>query len=244
MRNKFFFQISIISMLLTALLAPCSTRSQNVASRHSPDKSLTEAAAAEIDIKRQANKLKADEVTLKKAELEFKKQEAALSREAEYWKNVATFASVIAAALAVAAPFFVGVRSVAAQRRIAAEQAKLQFQMKAVDLVLQNSANSKQAKERARALVVLFKSEWLPKGFADDFDHADFRIDAGSSAGRRLELIKLLAEYPNSRQQVLKDWYVVNRGDWWFIDPLLESMSNAERLALEKTASRAEMNDN
>ena len=36
--------------------------------------------------------------------------------------------------------------------------------MKAVDLVLQGSTNSKQAKERARALVALFHSDWLPSG--------------------------------------------------------------------------------
>jgi hypothetical protein len=161
----------------------------------------------------------------------------------ERWKTIATFASVIAAVLAVAAPAFVGVRSMTAQRRIASEQAKVQFQMKAVDLVLQGSANSKQAKERARALVALFKSDWLPEHFAQDFDHANFRIDAGSSLSRRVELLKLLAAHPDNRQQILKDWYVINHGDWWFVDPLLADLPESERLALERAATKAQEND-
>lgn len=204
----------------------------------------------ELEIKRRETQIKADEYALKVDEqalkvkdLDFRRDEAKLARDAEHWKTLATFASVLVAVLAVAAPVAIGVRSLTAQRRIALDQARVQFQMKAVDLVLQGSANSKQAKERARALVALFHSDWLPERFAQDFDHASFRIDAGSSLSRRLELIKLLAENPESRSQILKDWYVINHGDWWFVDPLLSELTADERKALETVAKRGREND-
>jgi hypothetical protein len=243
--NQIAPRIVALMALSVAALAPIQASGQSkvgVATTSPPPALVT--TSADLDVKRESNKIKADEVALKAAELEFRKREAELARELEWWKALATLASVVVAILAVAAPVAVGVRSLTSQRRIASEQARVQFQMKAVDLVLQGSANSRQAKERARALVALFKSDWLPERFAQDFDHANFRIDAGSSLGRRIELVKLLATAePAARPQILKDWYVINPGDWWFVDPLLLDLTPAERLTLEDAATRANRND-
>ncbi len=194
-------------------------------------------------LKEQQLKLQARELDIKAADLKFRQDDAESTRRADNWKTWITFASTLAAIVAVAATVFSSLRSLETQRNIANEQAKLQFQMKAVDFVLQSSMNSQQAKERARALVALFDSRWLPTKFAEDFKAVDFRIDAGSSQSRRMELVKLLAEHPQGRVQILKDWCVVHRGDWWFVDPLLSDLSEDERTTLRKVIDQVEQND-
>ena len=65
----------------------------------------------ELEIKRRESQIKADEYALKVADLDFRRRESQLAREAEGWKTLATFASVLVAILAVAAPVAIAVRS-------------------------------------------------------------------------------------------------------------------------------------
>jgi hypothetical protein len=208
----------------------------------------------ETDSRREELSLKQQQLELQRAELRFKEEESRFGRSAENWKSVATVASVVVASLGVAVPLWLGLRTLAAQRRIAndqaatqlkvaTEQGRLQFQIKASELVLTNSTNAQQAGEKARALAALFDPDLLPKDFAASFNPKMFRLDFGGSIARRRDLLNLLAQYPQQRDQILSDWYVLFRADWWFIEPFLQGLNSEERARLDDLRKRLEMND-
>jgi hypothetical protein len=184
--------------------------------------------------------LREKELELKKQEFEFKKQEAKSLENSEMLKNYATLASIIA----IGIPVWVAAINVREQRRIADEQAKLQFRMKVAELALTNTENATQAKEKARALANLFKpSPLIPDEFAEQFDPKQFQFGYGSSKKKREEMIALLAQYPNQRKQILSDWYVLFRWDWWWIEPFL-SIEAEEMNRLKDIKKSIEDNEN
>jgi hypothetical protein len=231
------------AFLVLSVMIPIIVTGNVLAQMKPPSVSELSVRVEELKLKQQELQLKmqdtlqernrqAEELKLKQRELQLKMDDSAFGRSAEFWKAFATVASVLVASLGVGVPLLVAIRTLNAQRKIAddqaatqrtlsIEQAKLQFQMKAAELTLADSENAMQAKEKARALAALFKSELLPKEFAESFDAKEFLLDYGNSNNRRLELIKLVAEYPKERDQILKDWYVLFRWDWWWVEPLL-----------------------
>jgi hypothetical protein len=184
--------------------------------------------------------LQREELALKREELEFKKGESASLQKFEKWKAVGNILSIVIAALALGIPVWIAAINIRAQRKVADEQAKLQFQMKIAELAVTNSTNATQAKEKARALRNLFQSTSLiPPDFAERFDPKDFRMDYGHSKKTREELISLLAEHPSERRQILEDWYVLFRWDRWWVDPLLD-IEPEKRRKLDALAHRLE----
>ena len=166
--------------------------------------------------------IKRAELKLKQDELKFRQSEAAAQRWSEDIKTYGTVLSVIVALVAVAVPVWGALRNISAQRDIASAQARLNFQMKAAELVLSNVENATQTREKARALADLFaEKSYLPPDFAARFDPKQFRLDYGNSNKRRQQLIELTAQHHERRQQILEDWYVLFWWDWWWIEPLL-----------------------
>lgn len=179
----------------------------------------------DLELRKKEIELKGEEVALKKKELSLKEQEVTNTYAIEKWKTFGTIASVIVALFGIAIPLLIAVSSLRAQQKIANEQAKLQFQMKVAELAMTNSNNSTQTLYRAKALATLFETSLLPKNFGDRFDPKSFKFDYGASTDRRVKVIALLAEHPDQRQQILKDWYVLFRWEWWWLEPLLQGVT-------------------
>jgi hypothetical protein len=98
-----------------------------------------------------------------------------------------------------------------AKRELESQQAseKLQFQLKAAEIAL-SAPDSGQVKQKAEALTQMFPKR-LPEGWADRLDPNRFRFGPGRES--RLELLKILAEYPNQRASILKIWGYFFPGD-------------------------------
>jgi hypothetical protein len=183
------------------------------------------------------------ELSLKSQEFELKKQESAFMQSIEKSKARGNIISVVLAALALGIPVWIAAINIRAQRKLADEQAKVEFQMKVAELALTNSENATQAREKARALATLFdRTPLLPRGFADRFDPKQFRLDYGHSNKTREKMIELLAQYPGQREQILSDWYVLFRWDWLWVDPLLSVDSEAKK-RLNELKKRLEDNE-
>jgi hypothetical protein len=56
-------------------------------------------------------------------------------------------------------------------------------------------------------------------------------------------MIALLAQHPSQREQILKDWYVLFRWDWWWVEPLL-SLDSEGKKGLNELRKRVEDNEN
>ena len=163
------------------------------------------------------------ELYLKNRELSLKERDSQFMRWNEGLKTFFSILTILGGVLAVVVPIRTAAANINAQRRLADERARLDFQMKVAELALTDSANATQAKEKARALATLFgPSKLLPREFAERFDARQFRFEYGETNAKREQLIALLAQYPGARQQILGDWYVMFRWDWWWIEPMLE----------------------
>ena len=191
---------------------------------------------AELELRRQ-------ELAIQQQELELKRQDSAATksrsdadiasrtleldlraREINIRERDSRFSvlSTLVALCAIAAPAWLAVWTLQAQRKMSDEQAKLQFQMKTAELALSGSDNAHQTHARARALRSLFSpTDLLPKDFAERFDPTKFKLDFGRPTQRKEDLTKFLAKYPAQRDQLLADWFVLFDWDSWWIEPLL-----------------------
>jgi hypothetical protein len=194
----------------------------------------------EIALKSEELRLKKDEFELKKSEFNFKQVEAASLRQFETWKTKLSAGSVVVAAVALAIPIVIALLEARNERILADQQARLTAQMKVADLALLNARNASEVKERAHAFASLFSSsQLLPKGFAEGFDPKKFKLDRGRSVDTRERMVTLLAQYPNQREQILKDWYVLFEWDQGWLDHVLV-VSNDEKEKLKARSKQVE----
>jgi len=201
----------------------------------------------------QDEQMRKNELALKERELELKVREFDSSRRLEYLKVLLTAGSVVVAFLAVFLPIKNSIRTLAEQRtiandanenqaKIAREDSKVQFQMKVAELAFSTSQNAMQAREKARALASLFDSQ-LPANFAERFDPKKFRLSYGESNEMRRDLIRLMAERPQERTQILSDWYVLFGWDGWWVEPLLSGLGEARIAELKALQDKVKANE-
>ena len=101
-----------------------------------------------------------------------------------------------------------------AQRISQEESEKLQFQLKAAEIAF-DVRNSREIQPKAAALAQLFP-ERLPKDFAKNLDPDTIRFGPPATEAK-LELLKLLAQYPNQRTVILRTWghmFPLDTGKW------------------------------
>jgi len=89
------------------------------------------------------------------------------------------------------------------------DDATLQFQLKAAEIAM-NARDGGEGKVKAEALEALFP-ERLPRGFAAKLDPS--KVKFGPGREMRMELLKLLTEYPGSRGDLLRIWSILYPGD-------------------------------
>jgi hypothetical protein len=125
-----------------------------------------------------------------------------------------------------------------AQRVSREESEKLQFQLKAAEIAF-DVRNSREIQPKAAALAQLFP-ERLPKHFAKNLDPDTIRFGPPATDAK-LELLKLLAQYPTQRTVILRTWghmFPTDIGKWkasehpnyaWFDGVLSDPNVNADK---------------
>ena len=142
-----------------------------------------------------------------KTELELKLENLALEREKlrlEWFKAWWTgFSILIPLLIAAATLYFNG--------RTQLEQARIDFKLKAAEIVL-NTSGPSEAKNKAEALVNLFPAE-LPANFADNFAPTDYGSPKIST--QQKELLNLIIAHPEQRNEIVEMWLAVAPFDTW-----------------------------
>jgi len=147
------------------------------------------------------NSIKTDPTQLERAKFEFNVQLERDKLSIERLKAWITGFSVLI-------PLALGVITLAWQSRSALilkrKDASDAFQLKAAELVL-GSQTPAGARSRADALKKLFP-EYLPSSFAGSFDFSKL---PGIRAERKLELLRMLAEHAEQRDEIVQLWLLL-----------------------------------
>lgn len=123
------------------------------------------------------------------------------------------------AAIGVVLPILGGLGTVAYGVWSLRKSIEAQFGVKAAEVILQGE-NSREALGRARFLRAIF-GELLPRGFTQrvkEYEAGKHGPVRGGSPGAimaKKEIIKLLAERPEQRAQILADWRALFPDDEW-----------------------------
>lgn len=131
----------------------------------------------------------------------------------------------VVAALSLGVPFLIAVigvwaesrnrrRNDIAERDSREKNEKLQFQLKAAEIAL-DVRNSGEIQPKAAALAQLFPDR-LPQNFAKNLDPETIRFGPPTTDAK-MELLKLLAQYPNERGAILRIWshmFPADVGKW------------------------------
>ena len=101
-----------------------------------------------------------------------------------------------------------------AQRVSREKSEELQFQLKAAEIAF-DVRNSREIQPKAAALAQLFPGR-LPANFAKNLDPETIRFGPPATEAK-LELLKLLAQYPTQRTVILRTWghmFPADTGKW------------------------------
>jgi flagellar biosynthesis/type III secretory pathway M-ring protein FliF/YscJ len=101
-------------------------------------------------------------------------------------------------------------RTAELQLEVQRQAAQAQFEIKAAELAM-NTDSPDVTRGKSLALAQLFPGR-LPAGFAKQFDAQVFGVEETSS---KKELIRLLAEKPQQRARIIKDWLQLFPEDQW-----------------------------
>ena len=122
------------------------------------------------------------------------------------------------------------------EREARVDEEKLQFQLKAAEIAL-NAQDSGQVRTKARILATLFP-ERLPRNFADDFNPNLLRFGPGGPQFR-LDLLRLLMQYPERREDLVQFWGLMFPGDkgwkpedhpnYFWLNELIEAITNSDK---------------
>ncbi len=137
-------------------------------------------------------------------------------------------------ALGIAVPLLAAAWTLRDQRINRKEEAKVQFQLKAAEIAMA-ARDSTQVQNKARLLKTLFP-DWLPDGFAENFNPKSYQL--GTSMERREGLVKLLAEHPESREEIIRAWdllFPFDNDNPWFRSLKEDRTVNRNRAAPVKT---------
>ena len=144
-------------------------------------------------------------LALEQEKLEVERYKARLERSKTLW----TAMSVVASILVAAGTIVYGAWSLR-------KTAEANFVTKAAEIALQGPSPW-EARNRARTIAALF-GDMLPPRFVERFEKTDpsrFGSEGDETIPSKKELIKLLAERPSQRAQILRDWRSVFPGDDW-----------------------------
>ena len=90
------------------------------------------------------------------------------------------------------------------------EQAELNFELKAAEIVL-NESNPMATFNKAKALAALFPRRFSAE-FASSFNPDNY---GGPDSDNIITLLKMIAEHPDQKKAILKNWKSVLPGDNW-----------------------------
>jgi hypothetical protein len=170
-----------------------------------------------------SNAVDPEEPALDANELELEKQKLALEerrvvideRKARqgFWTRVTVLIPIVAALIALGGTALSRHQESRDEIKLQELEAQDAFELKAVELVM-SAETAFETLTRAKAVKALFPQR-LPDGFAATFDperNTDFRFRIIAS---KKELLTLLAEHPQQRQQILETWRSLFPGDEW-----------------------------
>jgi hypothetical protein len=119
--------------------------------------------------------------------------------------------------LSIIIPLALAVLTLAGSQLAQWQQGRQDFELQAAEIIM-TSESPTEAEAKARALYNLFPNR-LSSGFPDSFRSQDY---SGPSEDvirtRKMELLKLLAEYPSERETILKAWQQAFPEDTWAKD--------------------------
>lgn len=138
-----------------------------------------------------------------------------------FWTRLAIVIPVIAALLAFGGNLVAQRLQAHDALNLQTAKAKDEFEVKVAEIVM-NTHGPFEARGRAVALREIFASR-LGKEFARNFNPED-ATDKGTTTNdaevaSKKELLKLIAEHPGDRQQIIRTWRSLFPGDTW-IRPL------------------------
>lgn len=146
------------------------------------------------------------EEVIEKEKLALEKDKLRVERFKAWW----TGASVLGSVLIAASTFGFGVWS-------QHQTAQAQFEIKAAEIAL-NTENPSATKNKSEVLAQLFPKR-LPPEFGKQFNPDQFsEPDPEADIASKKELLKLLAEKPERRAQIIKDWKALFPDDKWVTD--------------------------
>jgi hypothetical protein len=148
-------------------------------------------------------------------------------------------------AVAVAGPLVLGIGAYLVQIFIQRRNEALQFKLKAVEMAM-GAKDSRQIERKAKILKALFPKELT--GFEPkDPELKEFSF--GQSVERRERLIALLAEYPSSREEIIRAWGLLfpwdTKASWgdedreryrWFVEIQKDDKLNRNRPSDDRQA--------
>jgi hypothetical protein len=114
-------------------------------------------------------------------------------------------AAMYAAVAAVLVSALVGFGTIIFNLILSNRQGRLQTKLKALEVVI-SAAGPKSAKERLDVVSQMLGDDWIPEARKEDLTIKG--IGVGHDESRRT-LLKLLAEYPDKREEMLADWATV-----------------------------------
>jgi len=186
----------------------------------------------------------AEELLLKREQLELEKQKLASSIEIEKEKlaleshKVDIETSILRSVLAPAVPLIIGLltlvysiwsfrRQARQQASMQLESAKLQFEVKAAEIAFSRET-ARAVVNRAKALQKIFPNR-LPAEFASDFAPEEFGANKEPSEEKKF-LLELLLKYPTCRLDTLNFWKALFPGDEEWLQRI-ESLINRAKSA-------------
>ena len=141
------------------------------------------------------------------SKLDIEQQKLAL----EYEKLKLERFKAIWTGISIFIPLLIAVGTIFFNAKNQAEQAQIDFQLKAAEIVM-NSSGPSEAKGKAEAMVALFP-DYIPADFAKSFvplDYGSSKISASQKA-----LLDLIVEHPDQRNEIIDMWLAVAPYDTW-----------------------------
>jgi hypothetical protein len=161
-------------------------------------------AHAKTDLDQEKIKIEREKMEIEREKIRLENEKLAIERSKTKW----TVASIFI-------PLLIGALSIAYSAYSQVQQARYDFELKVAELVM-SSENPTGSMNRARAIQALFP-ERLPDKFAASFDPKLYSVPKTSDSSKK-ELLKLIVEHPDQKQEIIELWSLLFPGDDWILD--------------------------
>ncbi|MFN2456159.1 MAG: hypothetical protein ABR577_18295 [Pyrinomonadaceae bacterium] len=209
-----------ISLFCLLLLVCCSLQAQSSGNASRSKKADASTAVvqpnledAKLELERQRIDLQRQQLELQKQQPEIELEKLRVERSKAIWTGLATMVPILIAFSTLWYTARSQNRQERLQRELQEYQMRIQFRIKAAELAM-SATRPSAALARARMLQAMFPDD-LPKGFAESIDAGKY---SGTSPETKRELLKLVVEDLEHKEEIIHLWKALFPRDSWVDD--------------------------